>query len=176
MLMRTKIVVIGAGPGGPEMASALKRAGENDFVILEKGTTVGGVWRDNTYPGCTCDVPSHLYSFSFAPYKSRGKRFPSQQEILGYLEQLFADEGLLPHIHLNTEVVKALFSEDKRNWEVVTATGNQICAKVVIFAVGQLHRPKTPEHIWTERLPWAYPSSCEVGSQGGLSRQTHQCY
>lgn len=142
--MRTRIVVIGAGPGGLGMASALKRAGENDFVILEKGTTVGGVWRDSTYPGCTRDVPSHLYSFSFAPYKSRGKHFPSQQQLLCYLEQVSADEGLLPHIHLNAEVVKALFSEDKRNWEVVTATGNQIYGEVVIFAVCQLHRPKCP--------------------------------
>lgn len=142
--IRTKIVVIGAGFGGLGMGSALKRDGEKDFLILEKGYTVGGVWRDNSYPGCTCDVPSHLYSFSFAPYKSREKRFPPQQEILSYLEEVAADEGLLPYLHLDTEVTQARFKEDKSEWEVTTATNDHIHAEILIFAVGQLHRPDIP--------------------------------
>jgi cation diffusion facilitator CzcD-associated flavoprotein CzcO len=142
--MRTKIVVIGAGFGGLGMGSALKRAGEKDFLILEKRSTVGGVWRDSTYPGCTCDVPSHLYSFSFAPYKSRQKHVPPQQQILIYLEEVAADEGLLSHLHLDTKVAQARFREDKSDWEVITATNDLIYAEVVIFAVGQLHRPNFP--------------------------------
>ncbi|KAF1929971.1 putative monooxygenase [Didymella exigua CBS 183.55] len=142
--VQTKVVIIGAGFGGLGMGAALKRAGEHEFMILEKGSTVGGVWRDNTYPGCTCDVPSHLYSFSFAPYKGRKKRFPPQKEILNYLKEAADDEGLLPHLHLHTEVAKARFREDKSDWEIITATNDHIHAEIVIFAVGQLHKPNYP--------------------------------
>ena len=96
--MRTKVAIVGAGFGALGMGAALRRAGEHEFVILGKGPTVGGVWRDNTYPGCNCDVPSHLYSFSFAPYQRHDKRFPPQQEILAYLQQIASDEDLLPHL------------------------------------------------------------------------------
>lgn len=85
-IQRTKIIIVGAGFGGLGMAIALKESGEEDFLVLEKFSDVGGVWRDNRYPGCTCDVPSHLYSFSFAPYTSLRTRYPSQQNILRYLE------------------------------------------------------------------------------------------
>lgn len=144
-LLKTKIAIIGAGFGGLGMGAALKKAGEDDFVILEKGHTVGGVWRDNTYPGCTCDVPSHLYSFSFAPYKSRDKRFPPQQEILAYLEQVTIDQGLQSHLWLNTTVTEALYHDNEYNWEVNTAHNHIFEADIVIFAVGQLHRPSYPK-------------------------------
>ena len=106
-LMRAKIVVVGAGFGGLGMGVELKRAGEDDFIILEKRSSVGGVWRDNTYPGCTCDVPSHLYSFSFATYKSRTQRYPPQREILDYLQEVVTDFGLHPHLSFETEVSQA---------------------------------------------------------------------
>lgn len=142
--LHIKMAVVGAGFGGLGMGVALKRSGEHDFRIFEKGHTVGGVWRDNTYPGCTCDVPSHLYSFSFAPYKSRDTRFPPQQNILAYLEQVAADWGLLPHLQLNTKVAEALYRDDTQNWEITTAAKQRVVADTVIFAVGQLHRPKYP--------------------------------
>src|SRR5688572_17975737 len=99
-LEQTKFVIVGAGFGGLGMAKALKTAGEDDFIILEKGSDIGGVWRDNTYPGATCDVPSHFYSFSFAPYQRRDKRYPSQKEILAYLREVADDYDLRPHLHL----------------------------------------------------------------------------
>lgn len=142
--VRTKVLIVGAGFGGLGMGAALKRAGEDDFIILEKGSTVGGVWRDNTYPGCTCDVPSHLYSFSFAPYKSRNKRFPPQQEILAYLQHVASDEGLLPHLRLDTAVTEALYSEQEHEWTISTLSGQRLRAETVIFAVGQLHKPNYP--------------------------------
>lgn len=91
------------------MGVALQKAGLDDFVILKKGGNVGGVWRDNTYPRCTCDVPSHLYCFSFARYKRRDKRYPPQQEILEYLETVAGDYGLLLHLRLNTEIAEMCF-------------------------------------------------------------------
>jgi cation diffusion facilitator CzcD-associated flavoprotein CzcO len=162
---RTKIVIIGAGFGGLGMGAALQRSGEREFLILEKGYTVGGVWRDNTYPGCTCDVPSHLYSFSFAPYESRKKRFPPQQEILHYLEKVAAEEGLLPHLHLNTEVEKARFREDKNDWEIITAGDDQIHAEIVVFAVGQLHRPNFPDILGLDNFdgPVLHPAKWDNG-------------
>lgn len=150
--VQTKVVIVGAGFGGLGMGAALKRAGENSFMILEKGSTVGGVWRDNTYTGCTCDVPSHLYSFSFAPYKGRKKRFPPQQEILDYLEKVAAGEKLLSHLRLHTEVAKARFRDDRSGWEIVTATNDYIQAEIVIFAVGQLHRPNYPNILGLENF------------------------
>lgn len=127
------------------MGAALKQSGEEDFLILEKGPTVGGVWRDNTYPGCTCDVPSHLYSFSFTPYKSRDTRFPPQRDILAYLQQVASDQELLQHLQLNTEVLEAHFEEEEKVRSIVTVTKQFIYAEVIIIAVGQLHRPNYPD-------------------------------
>lgn len=139
---KTKIVIIGAGFGGIAMAVALRQADIHDFILLEKGPDVGGVWRDNSYPGCSCDVPSHLYSFSFAPYRGTHTRYPAQREILSYLSQVAQDFALLPHLRLNTEVTRAAFQDDSSRWRVVTASGHLWDAECVIFAVGQLHRPK----------------------------------
>jgi cation diffusion facilitator CzcD-associated flavoprotein CzcO len=144
-MSRTKYIIVGAGFGGIEMAVALKRAGIDDFVILEKSDDVGGVWRDNSYPGCSCDVPSHLYSFSFAPYKGRNKRFPPQKEILAYLRQVADSFGLIPHLRLNTPVSQAVYQESERRWRLTTAAGELFDAESVIFAVGQLHRPSFPD-------------------------------
>lgn len=143
--IRTKVVIVGAGFGGLGMAIELKRAGEDDFMIFEKSSDIGGVWRDNTYPGCTCDVPSHLYSFSFAPYKSRDQRYPPQQDILSYLKRVAADSGLQEHIGLGTEVLEASYRKDENSWDILTANKGRISAEIVIFAVGQLHTPNYPD-------------------------------
>lgn len=143
-MIQTKIVIVGAGFGGLGMGVALKEDGEDDFVILEKYADIGGVWRDNTYPGCTCDVPSHLYSFSFAPYKSRNQRYPPQNEILADLQRVASNYKLRPHLSLQTEVLEAHFHDEEKTWEVVTVS-KRFCAEIVIFAVGQLHEPKYPD-------------------------------
>ncbi|WP_236566752.1 flavin-containing monooxygenase [Nocardia sp. CY41] len=143
--MTCKVAVVGAGFGGIGMGVALRRAGITDFVIFERGGDVGGVWRDNTYPGCSCDVPSHLYSFSFAPYRSRRIRFPSQAEILEYLREVVAAHGLASHLRLGTAIDEANYSETRGGWELVTSEGQRVHAEVVVFAVGQLHRPNIPD-------------------------------
>ena len=94
-----RVVVIGAGFGGIGMAIALRQAGIGDFLIVDKGDGLGGTWRDNTYPGAACDVPAHLYSFSFRPGRW-SRRFPPQREILAYLCDLAEENGLGPHLRL----------------------------------------------------------------------------
>lgn len=154
--MNCKVAVVGAGFGGIGMGVALRRAGITDFVIFERGGDVGGVWRDNTYPGCSCDVPSHLYSFSFAPYRSCRVRFPRQREILDYLRQVAADHGLGPHLKLGVAIEEATYLEAEGRWELTTSCGQRVLADVVIFAVGQLHRPNVPD--FPGRADFAGPS------------------
>ncbi|MBF6172061.1 flavin-containing monooxygenase [Nocardia blacklockiae] len=142
--MHYSVVIIGSGFGGIGMGAALERAGIHDFVILEEGPGLGGVWRDNTYPGCSCDVPAHLYSFSFAPYRSTRTRFPDQRRTLDYLRRVVEDRGLAPHLRPNSAVTEATYLEHAACWALVTANGSRLTADFVVFAVGQLHRPYVP--------------------------------
>ncbi|WP_024801374.1 NAD(P)/FAD-dependent oxidoreductase [Nocardia sp. BMG51109] len=142
---QVRVAVVGAGFGGIGMGSALKRAGFDDFVILEKGADVGGVWRENTYPGCSCDVPSHLYSLSVRPYRDTGTRYPRQSGILAYLHEVVAAEGLEPHLRLRTAIREAVYDDTAGHWTLATADGGVVVADTVIFAVGQLHRPYVPD-------------------------------
>lgn len=149
-IQRTKIIIVGAGFGGLGMAIALKESGEEDFLVLEKFSDVGGVWRDNRYPGCTCDVPSHLYSFSFAPYTSLRTRYPSQQNILRYLEGVAVDYRVEDRIRLNTKVSRASYQQDESCWDICTTSEHSRAetvyrAEIVIFATGQLHQPNYPQ-------------------------------
>jgi cation diffusion facilitator CzcD-associated flavoprotein CzcO len=139
-----EIVIIGAGFGGLGMGVSLLRAGIRDFLIFEKGDDVGGIWRDNTYPGCSCDVPSHLYSFSFQPYRNARMRFPGQQAILQYLRDVASRQGLQPHLRLHTEIVAARHDDRTGRWALTTGAGENVTARAVVFAVGQLHRPYVP--------------------------------
>src|SRR5687767_4444963 len=91
---RTDIAIVGAGFSGIAMASKLLRAGRTDFIVLEKGSDLGGTWRDNDYPGCACDVPSHVYSFSFAPNPNWSSTFSPQAEIHAYLRDVAEREGV----------------------------------------------------------------------------------
>src|SRR4051812_10902114 len=108
--------IIGAGFSGLAAAARLKNDKRYSFIIFERSTAPGGTWRDNIYPGCACDVPSHLYSFSFAhnPYWSR--KYAVQPEILAYLENFVKKNELQSHIHYNTDIVRARFIEDKGYW------------------------------------------------------------
>src|SRR5215468_3844168 len=98
MATHTRILIIGTGFAGIGMAVRLRRSGYDDFVVLERADDVGGTWRDNTYPGCRCDVPSHLYSFSFAPNPEWSSTFSPQPEIYAYIRRVAEREGLLPHV------------------------------------------------------------------------------
>ncbi|MEV4237095.1 NAD(P)/FAD-dependent oxidoreductase [Nocardia sp. NPDC049737] len=139
------MAVVGAGFGGIGMGVALRRAGVERFAIFEEADDLGGVWRDNTYPNCNCDVPAHLYSFSFAPYRNRRIRYPGQPEILNYLRRVVLEQRLAPHLRLGTAIRDATYLENQGRWELMTQSGQAVLADAVVFAVGQLHRPNIPD-------------------------------
>lgn len=140
-----RIAIIGAGFGGLGMAIKLKEHGEHDLVILEKQAEPGGVWHDNSYPGAGCDVPSHLYSFSFEPHYDWSRRFAPRDEIKAYLEHCADKYGVRPHIRFDTEVAGASFDEQRGCWQLTTAGGSRLSADILITATGQLNRPAIPE-------------------------------
>ena len=123
----------------------LKQQGVEDFVILEKGATLGGTWRDNTYPGASCDAPSFLYSFSFAQKTDWSRRFAWQAELLGYSTELAIRHGLLPHCRFNAEVTTLAYDDAANTWTLTCADGSQVVADFVVAGVGQLNRPSTPD-------------------------------
>ncbi|WP_459710703.1 flavin-containing monooxygenase [Actinophytocola sp. KF-1] len=139
------VVVIGAGFGGIGVACVLRRAGCTDVTILEKAADLGGVWRDNTYPGAACDVPSSLYSYSFAPNRTWPRRYSEQPDILAYLRRTAAAEGVLDRVRFGAEVTGAAFDESRGVWRVDVAGGGTVTADVLIPAVGQLSRPVVPD-------------------------------
>jgi cation diffusion facilitator CzcD-associated flavoprotein CzcO len=140
-----RIAIVGAGFGGLGMAITLERAGLTDFTVFERAGDIGGVWRQNTYPGAACDVPSPLYSFSFAPNRTWPRRYSAQPDILDYLRRTAKDEGVLDRVRLNTEVTGAEFDSATGKWRVETADGETFEADVLIPAVGQLSRPAVPD-------------------------------
>src|SRR6266851_2301445 len=142
--MPYRVVVIGAGFGGIGMAIKLKQAGIEDFVVLDRAEDIGGTWRDNSYPGLTCDVPSHLYSFSFRPW-CWSRRFLARDEILAYLHALVAERGLGPHLRFGCGVVAAGFEERRAVWDLTLDDGGTLQATAVVCAVGQLGRPALPD-------------------------------
>ena len=142
--MPYRVIVIGAGFGGIGMAVALKQAGIDDFVIIERADDLGGTWRDNSYPGLSCDVPSQLYSFSFRPWHW-SRRFPPREEILAYLRMLVADKGIAPHFRFGCGVTAAEFDDSKAVWNVALDDGTALQASAIVSAVGQLGRPALPD-------------------------------
>lgn len=139
-----EVIIIGAGFGGIGMAVALRREGTDDIVILEKGSDVGGVWRDNTYPGAACDVPSHLYSFSFEPNPDWSHVFSRQPEIHAYLRHCASKYDILRHIRFGAEVASADYDEAAARWRVTLRDGSGLTAAQLISATGQLSRPALP--------------------------------
>jgi cation diffusion facilitator CzcD-associated flavoprotein CzcO len=138
----TRIAIIGAGFGGVAAAVELLGAGFGDIVILEKADRVGGVWRDNTYPGCACDVPAPLYSFSFALNPEWSRRYPPHDEILAYLQRVADERGVTPLVRFGAEVAAADW--DGARWRITLTGGGTVDADVLIPAVGQLSRPAIP--------------------------------
>lgn len=137
--------IVGTGFGGIGMAIRLQQDGVEDFVMLEKADEVGGCWRENTYPGAACDVPSHLYSFSFEPKADWSRRYAPQPEILGYLKHCADKYDLRRRIRFGVEVASASFDEDSGYWIVTDTTGATIKARMLITACGQLSRPAYPK-------------------------------
>jgi cation diffusion facilitator CzcD-associated flavoprotein CzcO len=141
--VRTRVLIVGTGFAGLGMAIRLKQAGITDFTVLERAGEVGGTWRDNTYPGAACDVPSHLYSFSFAPNPDWSRSFSPQGEIQDYLRRTAADFGVRPHIRFHHEVLGAAWDGSEQRWRVRTNEGD-FEAAVLISATGALSDPAIP--------------------------------
>jgi len=138
-------LIIGAGFAGLGTAIRLKNAGVNDLVILERSDRVGGTWRDNTYPGAACDIPSNLYSYSFAQNPRWSRGFSGSAEILDYIQSLVKDFDLTPHIRFGENVTKLRFDEDAGIWHVATAGGQEYQARAVVFAGGPLSNFSLPK-------------------------------
>ncbi|WP_030017145.1 flavin-containing monooxygenase [Streptomyces monomycini] len=147
-----RVAVIGSGFGGLGAAVRLRRQGITDFVVLERAGSVGGTWRDNSYPGCACDVPSHLYSFSFAPNPEWPRNFSGQPHIRAYLERVTDTFGLRPHIRFDSEVRSLRWNGEELHWEVETARG-ALTADVVVSATGPLSDPKVPDVPGLDSFP-----------------------
>ena len=139
-----RVAVVGSGFAGIGTAVALLRAGIDDFVVLERADGLGGTWRDNVYPGAACDVPSHVYSFSFAPKHDWSHVYSRQPEIRAYLEDVAAGHGVLPHLHLRTDVVSGRWDDDALVWRLETSRG-ALTADVVVSGAGGLVEPHLPE-------------------------------
>lgn len=138
-------VIIGSGFAGLAMAIALTRAGIEDFVVLEKAGSIGGTWRDNVYPGCACDVPSHLYSFSFEPNPRWSATYSPQPEIRAYMERCADKYDVRRHVRLHTEARSAELDERTGQWTVTTSAGDRIGARIVVGGLGPLHRFSLPD-------------------------------
>jgi cation diffusion facilitator CzcD-associated flavoprotein CzcO len=138
-----RFVVIGAGMAGVMSGIKLTEAGYDDWVVYEKGDCVGGTWRENTYPGLSCDVPSHIYSYSFAPNPDWTHTFSPGAEIREYFERVAHERGVLPRIRFDEEVERLDFSGGR--WRILTKRGRRDEADVVIAATGVLHHPMIPE-------------------------------
>jgi cation diffusion facilitator CzcD-associated flavoprotein CzcO len=138
-----RVIVIGAGMSGILTGIRLRAAGIEDFVIYEKAASLGGTWRENTYPGLSCDVPSHHYVYSFAPNPDWSHLFSPGPEICAYFADVAARYGIEPRIQYGAEVVRADYAEGR--WTVATADGRTDAGDVVIAATGVLHHPRYPD-------------------------------
>jgi cation diffusion facilitator CzcD-associated flavoprotein CzcO len=147
-----RVIIIGTGFSGLGMAVQLKKAGVHDFVVLEKANDVGGTWRDNSYPGCACDIQSHMYSFSFKQNPNWTRSFPSQPEIWDYLREVSDHYGLRQHIRFGQEVTGARWDEDAQVWHVATKSGEEITGQFLVAGTGALHIPNIPKLPGVERF------------------------
>lgn len=141
---RARVAIVGAGIGGLALAIGLRRAGRHDFVVLERSDGVGGTWRHNTYPGAACDVPSHLYSYSFAPNPRWSRAYAGQAEILEYLERCADEGGVRDHLRTGWAVTQAAWSEADRTWTLHAEHGEEVVADVAVFATGLFDEPRMP--------------------------------
>lgn len=137
--------IIGTGFSGMAMGVTLREVGEEDFVMLEKAAEVGGTWRDNTYPGCACDIPSHMYSFSFAQNPNWSQLYSGWQEILDYLIDCSEKFGLRDHVRFQKQAVELRYDDDAYLWHVTTSDGETLTARYVVAGTGPLSQPAVPD-------------------------------
>jgi cation diffusion facilitator CzcD-associated flavoprotein CzcO len=160
---------VGTGFGGIGMGIALKQAGYDDFIILDKEDDLGGTWRDNQYPGCACDVPSPLYSYSFEPNPDWSRLFAPQREIWAYLRSCARKYGLEAHIRYGSVVEQMQWDEDERRWDVQTIEHGELGSwrpRAVVSAAGALHLPAYPDIPGAERF---------AGASFHSARWDHSC-
>ncbi|MDB5071023.1 MAG: NAD(P)/FAD-dependent oxidoreductase [Candidatus Eremiobacteraeota bacterium] len=139
-----EVIIIGAGFAGLGMAIRMKQRGMSSFLVLERASDVGGTWRDNRYPGCACDIPSVLYSFSFERDATWTRVFPRQGEILDYLRRCADKYRIRSHIRFDTELLDAAYDEPSATWRLRTSGGSTLTSRVLICAMGPLNRPNIP--------------------------------
>ena len=140
---KVRVAIVGAGFGGLRHGDPPQRSGVDDFVVFERDEEVGGTWWANTYPGCQCDIPSHLYSYSFAPNPGWTRTYPLQPEIRGYLRACADRFGLRAHIRLRCPVQQAEWDEREGVWQIDTPD-SRFSAQVLIGAPGPLSEPSIP--------------------------------
>jgi len=143
-LEKSRVIILGAGVGGLCAAVRLRQQGYSNITILEKSGGVGGTWRDNSYPGACCDVPSHFYSYSFAVNPDWTRTFSPQAEILAYLEDVARRFDILRHCRFNTEVDAARYDAAQKCWQVTTKSGESFEGEILISGIGQLNKPLIP--------------------------------
>ncbi|WP_019181382.1 flavin-containing monooxygenase [Microbacterium yannicii] len=151
-LTRVEVAIVGAGFAGIGAAIALRRAGREDFIVLERAASVGGTWRDNTYPGVACDVPSHLYGFASHPNPSWSGTFARGDEIRSYLEDVVDAEGLRGRLRLGAAMQWADWDAEHEVWRIGTATGS-VVADALVLACGRLTEPSIPDVPGLETFP-----------------------
>ncbi len=139
-----RVAIVGAGFSGLGLAIRLKQSGLDNFVVLERAAELAGTWRDNTYPGCACDVPSHLYSYSFALNPNWSRRFSPQREIWDYLRRCARRFGVEPSIQYNSEVQDARWDEEAQRWRITTSQGS-LTADILALGNGPLSEPSLPK-------------------------------
>ncbi len=139
-----EILIVGAGFSGLGMAIRLRQMGITDFVVLDRGNDLGGTWRDNSYPGAACDVPSNLYSYSFALNPNWSRTFPSQSEIWDYMRQCVDDYDVADYVRTGHAVDQATWDESTQQWSVTVESGATFRAPVLIWATGSLSEPSIP--------------------------------
>jgi cation diffusion facilitator CzcD-associated flavoprotein CzcO len=150
--LKVDVLIVGGGFSGLCMAIKLRQAGMNSFLLLEKSDDIGGTWYDNRYPGCACDIPSHLYSFSFEPSPDWSRMYPGQQEIHDYLKRVVQRHELAPQIRLNTRFHEATWDEAENVWHATAGEGLRIRARVIVSGIGGLHVPEYPKLKGIERF------------------------
>ncbi len=139
------VLIVGAGFAGLGMAIRLRRAGFDSLLVIDKAPEIGGTWWYNRYPGCACDIPSHLYSFSFARNPEWSRRYAGQEEILAYLKACAKSYGVISRVRLNTPLVEARWEDDRNIWRAVVGAGETIEARVLVSGMGALHVPRFPK-------------------------------
>lgn len=166
-----KIVILGAGFAGLGMAAQLKKAGINDFIILEKKSAIGGVWRDNIYPGAACDTQSHLYCYEFFPHLRVSRLYADQPEFIQYMNELIQEFNLEQHIIFNAEISSANWNENESKWGFTVNNTTNISSKYFIPAWGQLNTPNIPTFKGFEKFKGKSFHSAQWNNQISLNEK-----